>query len=199
MRATPEYRSAVLSLMVGQGLREDFEKWVRRYGPNMGERFGRRMGLDPEVVRVMVEEARQFYADIASGKVKAPEVIPYKVDTSQVKSIGSGSESIYLYYLPTYRRYAESLGAPHWPCNIGRTEDEVTARVSQQIGDQLPEKPQIALILKTDNCRTLEKKIHDALKRKGKHIQDAIGKEWFLTSPSEVLAIYQSISERIDV
>ena len=65
--------------------------------------------------------------------------------------------------------------------------------MSQQIDDQLPEKPQIAVILRTDDCRTLEKKIHDALKEQ--NIEDAIGKEWFLTAPID----YQRISERIDV
>ena len=195
LRATCAYRSAVLSLMVGQRLREDFEKWVKRYGPNMGERFGRRMGLDPEVVPVMVEQARQLYADIASGKARAPEVIynPDKVEASEVKEIGKGSESVYLYYFPTYRRYAELLKEPNYPCNVGRTEGVVTNRVSQQIGDQLPEKPQLALILRTDNCRWLEARIHAALKRKGKQIEDAIGEEWFMTDPSEVKSIYQSI------
>ncbi|RKU31578.1 hypothetical protein C6499_04230 [Candidatus Poribacteria bacterium] len=117
-----------------------------------------------------------------------------KVDTSQVEIIGSGDESVYLYYFPTYQWYAESLGSPHWLCNIGRTENEVTARVSQQIGDQCPEIPQIALILRTEDCRTLEKRIHDALKRERRQIANAIGTEWFKTSPSEVLVIYQRLS-----
>ena len=69
--------------------------------------------------------------------------------------------------------------------------------MSQQIDDQLPEKPQIAVILRTDDCRTLEKKIHDALKKQ--NIENAIGKEWFLKAPSDVEGIYQRISERIDV
>lgn len=72
-------------------------------------------------------------------------------------------------------------------------ERDFTHRVSQQISDQLPEKPQIALILRTDDCRMLESKIQIVFKEKGKRIEDAIGKEWFLTSPSEVLAIYQQI------
>ena len=197
LRKTPQYRSKVLDLMVGQRRsRAEFEKWVKHYGPNFGKWFGRRMGLAPEVVSVMVEEARQFHVDIASGRVKAPRVVynPDKVDASQVEEIGSGSESVYLYYFPTYRRYAESSGDPQWPCNIGRTEGYVAYRVYEQIGDQLPEKPQLALILRTDDCRWLEAKIHAALKRKGRQIEDAIGEEWFMTAPSEVKSIYLSIS-----
>jgi len=114
-----------------------------------------------------------------------------KIGTSQVEIIGSGNESVYLYYFPTYQWYAESLGSPHWLCNIGSTENEVTDRVSQQIGDQCPEIPQIALILRTEDCRTLENRIHDVLK--SRRIANAIGTEWFSTSPSEVLAIYRRL------
>ena len=197
LRKTPQYRSKVLELMVAQRRsRAEFEKWVKHYAPNFSEWLGRRMGLDPEVISVMVEEARQFHVDIASGRVKAPRVVhnPDKVDASQVEEIGSGSESVYLYYFPTYRRYAESLGAPQWPCNIGGTEGYVAYRVYEQIGEQLPEKPQLALILRTDDYRWLEAKIHAVLKRKGKQIEDAIGEEWFMTAPSEVKSIYLSIS-----
>lgn len=197
LRETPQYRRRVLELMVGQReSRAEFEKWIKYYGPNFSERFGRRMGLCPEVVSVMVEEARQFYVDIAAGRIKAPRVVhnPDKVDASQVEEIGSGSESVYLYYFPTYRRYAESLRDLQWPCNIGRTEGYVAYRIRDQIGDQLPEKPQLALVLRTDDCLWLESKIHAALKRKGKQIEDAIGEEWFMTSPSAVKSIYLSIS-----
>ena len=194
LRATPEYRSTVLNLMVGQRSRKAFETWVRRHPEQrMPERFGSHMGLDTEVVPAMVKQARRYYDAIASGKAEAPEVIlnPYKerVDVSQARIIGSGGESVYLYYFPTYQRYAEVLGEPQWPCNIGRTKNVVTDRVSQQIGDQLPEKPQIALILRTENCQRLETHIHNVLK--SRQIEDAIGKEWFLTDPSEVEAIYQ--------
>ena len=195
LRETPQYRRKVLELMVAQRPRVEFEKWVN-HKPNFSEWLGRYMGLDSEVVSVMVEDARQFYVDIAADRVKAPRVVhnPDKVDASQVEEIGSGSESVYLYYFPTYRRYAESLGDPQWPCNIGRTEGYVAYRIRDQIGDQLPEKPQLALILRTNDCRWLEAKIHTALKREGKQIEDAIGEEWFMTAPNEVKSIYLSIS-----
>lgn len=141
--------------------------------------------------KTAVWNARERLRRERYGKEK---VIRNVVDTSQAERIGSGNESVYLYYFPTYQWYAESLGHPHWLCNIGRTENEVTARVSQQIGDQLPEIPQIALIICTEDCRTLENRIHNALKKEGRQIANAIGTEWFLTSPSEVKAIYRELN-----
>lgn len=137
------------------------------------------------------------------GKLKAErfgiEKVIEKVDTSKVKVIGRGSESVYLYYFSTYRQYSELfLREPHWPCNIGRTKGDLKDRVSEQIGKQLPEKPKIALIIRTGDCETLEKKIHDELKRRGcwldpKSGADVVGVEWFLTNPSEVEGIVKSV------
>ena len=125
------------------------------------------------------------------------EKIVKNVDTSNMKVIGSGSESVYLYYFPTYRLYSELfLGEPHWPCNIGDVKD----RVSDQTGQQLPEKPRIALVIKTDDCDSLETEIHDELKRRKKWLDPAfesvVGREWFLTNPVEVEGIVKSIDEK---
>ena len=116
------------------------------------------------------------------------------VDTSEVKVIGGGSESVYLYYFPTYRLYAKLTGSTDWQCNIGRTIGDVKDRVSQQIGEQLPEKPEIALIIRTDDCEALEKKIHKKLKQE--NLEDAVGTEWFLTNPAEVERIFKSIDAK---
>ena len=114
-----------------------------------------------------------------------------KVDASQANYIGSGNQFVYLYYFPTYRLYTKLTGSTDWPCNIGRTRGDVKDRVSQQIGEQLPEKPKIALIIRTDDCEALEKKIHEKLKRE--NLEDAVGTEWFLTNPAEVKRIFESI------
>lgn len=68
--------------------------------------------------------------------------------------------------------------------------------MSKQIGDQLPERAKIALILRTNDCYELETKIHEELKRRRLQLKDAVGTEWFLTSPSEVEEIYNFIGER---
>ncbi len=138
----------------------------------------------------VVWNARQ---DLIQERWDIEKVVKH-VDTSNVKCIGIGNESVYLYYFPIYRLYAKLTGSTDWPCNIGRTIGDVKDRVNQQIGQQLPEKPKIALIIRTDDCEALEKKIHGKLKRE--NLEDAVGTEWFLTNPAEVEHIFKSIDEK---
>ena len=133
------------------------------------------------------------------------EKVVEKVDTSKVKVIGRGDQSVYLYYFPAHKlnfiyyiKYVDdSHETPIYKCNIGKTKDIVPERVAAQIGQQLPEKPKIALIIKTDDCDSLETEIHDELKRREKWCDpkhdDVVGEEWFLTNPAEVEGIVKSI------
>ena len=127
------------------------------------------------------------------------EKVVKHVDISKVKVIGSGSEAVYLYYFPTYQLFNKlCLEVPYFPCNIGKTIGDVKDRVSDQIGQQLSEKPRIALIIKTDDCEGLETKVHNELKRRGcwldpKSGADVVGVEWFLTNPAQVEGIVKSI------
>ena len=127
------------------------------------------------------------------------ENVVNNVDASKVKILGKGSESVYLYYFPTYQLFNKlHLDVGYFPCNIGKTVGDVKARVRDQIGSQLPEIPKIALILKTDDCDALEKKIHDELKRRGDWLDpnsdaNVVGVEWFLTNPAAVEGIVRSI------
>ena len=75
------------------------------------------------------------------------------------------------------------------------TFDDPHERVRQQTDSPtgLPESPQIGLIIKTDNAQGIERAIHSILSAKGKHKEDALGKEWFITSPEEVEEIYHKI------
>lgn len=128
------------------------------------------------------------------------------VDTSQMRSIGRGYQSVYLYYFPAYKLNAiyyikyidDSYKTPIYRCNIGKTIGPVPERVSNQTGQQLPEKPKIALVIRTDDCNSLETEIHDELKKQGKWLDPAfenvVGEEWFLTNPAEVERIFKSLS-----
>lgn len=117
-----------------------------------------------------------------------------KVDISEMEYIGSGAEFVYIIYLPIYRRRAESQGETIWECKVGSTTNDVGVRINQMT---FPEKPKIALIIRTDDCKTLEDKIHDKLKKQGKYIPDALGKEWFMTSPDEIERIVKSVDEKL--
>ena len=111
------------------------------------------------------------------------------------KYLGTGSQEVYLFYFPTYREKAERERPPVWKqiredalwdCKIGETHDQDTkTRVKQQIGVS-PEKPIIALIMKTDDSKRLEKMIHEILKMWDRWIKE----EWFKTSPAEVERIH---------
>ena len=116
------------------------------------------------------------------------------------KRLGKGRQEVYLYYYRAYRENAVlkkinpvwkvSYGQVLWHCKIGETHDQDTkTRVKQQIGVS-PEKPVIALIIRTDNSRRLEKMIKDILKFWNRQVEDAQGTEWFMTSPDEVKNIY---------
>ena len=133
------------------------------------------------------------------------EKIVKNVDTSnKPKEIGSGSEAVYLYYFPEYKlnsiyyiKYVDdSHEMPIYKCNIGKTTGDVKNRVSDQIGQQLPEKARVALVIRTDDCDSLETEIHDELKRRRKWLDPAfknvVGTEWFLTNPTEVEGIFKS-------
>jgi len=107
--------------------------------------------------------------------------------------IGSGNETIYVYYYVTYRKYALLQGKSEWCCKIGMTTKNIWDRIYSQSATCFPEEPYVALIIRCNDARKLEQTIHNILKMKNKQIETAPGKEWFITSPSEVKSIYESI------
>jgi hypothetical protein len=103
--------------------------------------------------------------------------------------IGSGPGSVYLYYLPTYRARAEERGEDRWPCKIGRTEQNPLQRVLSQAATALPEKPFVAVVFRAKYSAALEAAFHSVFTLRGLAVQDAPGTEWFLTSPTEAIAL----------
>ncbi len=100
--------------------------------------------------------------------------------------LGSGPAAVYLYYLPVYRLRAEEHGEKLWPCKIGRTDRDPVSRVLAQAATALPERPHIALIIRTSFSLAWESALHGVLTLRGRRIEDSPGSEWFLTSPEEV-------------
>ena len=109
------------------------------------------------------------------------------------QTIGEGSQSVYLYYLDSYRDGAERDNKDIWPCKIGRTTTSIGQRISDLSRTVYPEKPHVALSIQTDDSKMLEGIIHSILIYNGRIIDDATGAEWFSTSPEEVKAIYEGL------
>ncbi len=102
---------------------------------------------------------------------------------------GTGDSSVYLYYLPIYRTRAQERGEDRWQCKIGRTDGKALQRMVGQAGTALPEKPVLAVVLRTKYSVALERALHAVLTLRGLAVQDVPGTEWFLTSPDEVIAL----------
>ena len=149
------------------------------------------------VGKTLVSNQRQRLIQERSGVAR----VVNNINDADVKILGKGRESVYLYYFPTYQLYCKFVHeVPDFPCNIGRTTGDVTDRIRDQIGQQLPEKPKIALILKTNDCKALETEIHNMLKRRQCWLDpnsgaNVIGTEWFFDEPvdvEELLSLFSS-------
>lgn len=108
---------------------------------------------------------------------------------SDVLEIGEGPEAVYLYFLPTYRLHAEANGRSTWPCKIGRTSGDPLARVAAQAATALPEPPRIAALLWTTSSQEWERAFHGVLAARKRRVLNALGVEWFDTSPAEFIEI----------
>ena len=118
----------------------------------------------------------------------------WKVDfkIEGVKQIGSGNNSVYVYYYPNYKQCAELQGKDVWPCKIGRSEyKNPIHRILEQAGTGVPEKPEIVLVIQTDMPAEVEKAMHGLLDPD--RMTDAPGTEWFITNPRRVEEIYEII------
>lgn len=137
--------------------KEQIDSWIQAISEPLDH-------ITPKEAAEWANEINEARRTMASRKIKSPKMTQnpnkdQKVDLSSVKEIGSGRESVYLYYFPAYKlnsiyyiKYIDdSHETPIYPCNIGRTIGDVKDKVSDQTGQQLPEKPKIALIIRTDD------------------------------------------------
>ncbi|ALC91576.1 hypothetical protein AM500_18630 [Bacillus sp. FJAT-18017] len=120
---------------------------------------------------------------------------PEKTKDDEVDIIlGRGPSAVYLYYFPSYKKNREK-DKDTWECKIGKTDRDPFQRISSQASTALPEKPKVAIIIKTDNAHALELAIHNILTYRKKNLETALGKEWFDTNPDEFFTIVQFISK----
>ena len=141
----------------------------------------------------LVENPSQGYCLILSTTQEDDNVDSEPDNLAPEKIIGSGKQSVYLYYFPAYRRLAELQSEEVWACKIGKAKNDPLIRISSQTRTALPEYPAVGLVIKTNEFTLMETTIQNILKLQGKHKQDAPGKEWFITSPSEIEQVYESI------
>ncbi|UOR13594.1 GIY-YIG nuclease family protein [Halobacillus amylolyticus] len=140
-----------------------------------------------------VSEVEVSDHNLTSQKTETSEAIKEEYDADFV--FGEGSGTVYLYYLPTYEMNSSNLEKNTWACKIGKTDRDPLQRVLTQASTALPEKPKIAVIIKTNNSHVLEQSIHNILTYRNKKIETALGNEWFDTNPDEFLEIVQFITQ----
>lgn len=127
--------------------------------------------------------------EVVTGSSEVDEEVMYSVD----EILGAGSKAVYVYYYDVYCELAGINGEALWPCKIGRTDCDPIQRIIGQAGTCYPELPHVALIIYCDDSNALETAFHAIMKVKGRWMADAPGKEWFMTSPDEIKAIYTSV------
>ena len=107
------------------------------------------------------------------------------------KEIGTGAEKIYVYFNPNDRKLASFEKRTVWECKVGSTIIEVDTRIKAQgTRTALSREPVIGLVIKTDDCKALEKALHNSLRLIDALVPDRgksrVGDDWFYTSPEYI-------------
>ena len=160
-------------------------------------------GLEPpegEINLDMVKQALQNLSFVAKASEISKDVWRYVKSDQWI--FGTGKDWVYLYYFPEEKEKAEDEGESVFPCKIGKVDgvdrkgkikyDAPEKRVEALIRGAR-EFAKIPLLLRTDSHTTLETVIHKHLDLQRKSISNRPSKEWFLTSPSEVIDIVEMI------
>ena len=126
-----------------------------------------------------------------NGKAQQISEKKWRIPPLHQQIFGDGEGWVYLYYFDKKKAEARDQGNAVWPCKIGRTGREPEKRIQEQLEDA--DIPMIALLLRTDKPKVLERTIHGILTLRGVHLRHVEGKEWFLTNPDEIIDIYRFI------
>jgi len=117
------------------------------------------------------------------------------INTHQDLIIGYGEQSVYVYYFPTFKKYAESEKERYFKVKIGYTTRDTDTRIGEQYNSTNPEPPEVLLELKTEDSKVLEGIIHDILKERDRWVTEGKGKEWFLSSEVEIREIHNFVMQ----
>ena len=138
----------------------------------------------PQQVRQLVAAMKPAERPSDEDPGRLVEQLGDAVAVGPAHEIGEGEQFVYAY---GYRCAPDRL-------KIGSTTGDVVARIAAQISTGTPDKPVLWLVIRTDDCRALERVLHGAFRLKGKQI-DGAGAEWFVASVEEVVATYRKIIE----
>lgn len=134
----------------------------------------------PEGARRLSEQPGNS-VDISEADVEHfVEVVQEAVDRSGAKEIGTGPQCVYAY---GYRCAPGRL-------KVGRCDGDVVTRITSQINTSTPDQPILELLIRTDDCRSLEKALHGVLQVRGRK-RSGGGDEWFETDRAELICIYE--------
>lgn len=106
------------------------------------------------------------------------------VDASAVREFGAGEESVYAY---GYACAPDRL-------KIGSARGDALARIAAQISTGTPDRPVLRVVVRTHDCRALERALHNILRLRGRRVEGA-GAEWFIASADEVVSLVETIIE----
>ena len=104
------------------------------------------------------------------------------VDTTDLREIGEGDQFVYSY---GYRCAPDRM-------KIGSCTGDAVARVAAQISTGTPDRPTLFLVIKTHDCRALERALHGIFRLRGAQVSGA-GAEWFITTRDDIINVHRSI------
>ncbi len=120
--------------------------------------------------------------------------LPYRAPLKYGKVLGSGSESVYVYYDRARFELARRRREKNWPCKIGRTNGRPDARiVTQGVATAFSDVPMVPLVFCTDDSANLENAIQAMLRCAGRRMRHFRGTEWYVANPEEIEDVYRLI------
>jgi hypothetical protein len=120
------------------------------------------------------------------SEAQAKHSLEEAVDSSNVRRKGDGPGILYAY---GYKCAPDRL-------KIGYTDGDTIERIAAQIWTSTPDKPVLALEIKTQKSHALERALHSILEYRGKKIKGG-GDEWFITTVQEIESLFDFIDSRV--
>jgi len=154
-----------------------------------------------------VAEADALPTDVDANKSSSASLPPEALEDEEAvgrlqinEEVGTGDESVYLYYNPNDVKLAQAEGRSTWECKVGHTVGMVDTRILDQgARTALSHYPVVGLVIRTKDARTLESVLHRSLRLTDSAVADSPGNEWFITSPAHVKAWHAAYMASLDL